>query len=182
MRPIKAHIKNLKAHYGGNSDKIKLNGVSSTFKAVMTFDKGLDIPENPKLTLTDNNLFEIKKIEKSGQSVTVTMALKKNYSKFSELYKDVTEVPDDLDLNIENVTVNKNVKVGTKLKTVGDVNGMFTGEAVTESGNYQHFPHFWHLLPHWSLRYLYSPYLLVLLQHPNLSHSLLPYPISSCLR
>ena len=143
VRPIKAHIKNLKAHYGGNSDKIKLNGVSSTFKAVMTFDKGLDIPENPKLTLTDNNLFEIKKIEKSGQSVTVTMALKKNYSKFSELYKDVTEVPDDLDLNIENVTVNKNVKVGTKLKTVGDVNGMFTGEAVTESGNYQHFDFNW---------------------------------------
>ena len=86
--------------FRSNSDKIKLNGVSSIFKAVMTFDKGLDIPENPKLTLTDNNLFEIKKIEKSGQSVTVTMALKKNYSKFSELYKDVTEVPDDLDLNI----------------------------------------------------------------------------------
>lgn len=143
VTPIKAKIKMLKEHYAGNADRIVTKGVTSTFTATLSLDHGLIIPENPKVTLTDNPLFAVKKVIKNGQKIEITMELKKTYARFSDLYKDVTAVLDKLDMNVEGITVDKNTEIGERRKAVGEVFGNFEGEAVSESGHTQRFQFRW---------------------------------------
>ena len=105
--------------------------------AELTIPEGLEIPADLKATLTDNNLFEIKNgdVKRDGNKIIVKMTLKNgNYTKFSDLYNDVTSVPDKLDLKVPNIKVNDNVSDGSKLTVVGKVNGNFKGKATSQFG------------------------------------------------
>ena len=134
---IKNKIKFLKESYAGDSDTIKTENIKSEFVAELTIPEGLEIPADLKATLTDNNLFEIKNgdVKRDGNKIIVKMTLKNgNYTKFSDLYNDVTSVPDKLDLKVPNIKVNDNVSDGSKLTVVGKVNGNFKGKATSQFG------------------------------------------------
>lgn len=143
---IKSQIQLLKDSYQGNSDTITTENIKSEFVAELTIPKGLEIPADLKATLTENKLFEVKAgdVKRDGNKIIVKMTLKNgNYTKFSELYNDVTSVPDTLDLKVPKIKVNDNVSDGTKLTVVGNVYGNFKGKATSESDKKQVFNFKW---------------------------------------
>ena len=134
---IKNQIKLLKENYKGNSDTITTENIKSEFVAELTIPEGLEIPADLKATLTENKLFEVKSgdVKRDGNKIIVKMTLKNgNYTKFTDLYKDVTSVTDTLDLKVPGIKVNEKVPDGSKLTVVGNVYGNFKGKATSESG------------------------------------------------
>ena len=140
---IKNHIQTLANNYGGDINTITLNDIESTFTTKITLEDGLDISNVTNATFTNNNLFEIKEFSKSGNVVTVKYGLKKNYTKFTDLLTDVTNVPDVLEIKLPKVKVKEDLANGTKLKVVGTVEGTFTGFAKTASGNREQYDFKW---------------------------------------
>lgn len=143
VTPIKVKINQLKDSYAGDANTITTKDIVSKFNVTFTLDDGLTLPETVQANFTDNNLFEVTNIYKNGQKVTVTMELKKKYDKFMDLYRDVNSVPDQLNLEIPNVTVNKNALGGEKYTVVGTVDGTFTGRAISASGKVQMYDFSW---------------------------------------
>lgn len=136
VRSIKNQIKLLNESYQGNSDAITTENIKSEFVAELTIPEGLEIPADLKATLTENKLFEVKAgdVNRDGNKIIVKMTLKNdNYTKFSDLYKDVTSVTDTLDLKVPGIKVNEKVSDGSKLTVVGKVHGNFKGKATSES-------------------------------------------------
>ena len=133
---IKKQIKLLNDSYTGDSNTIKTENIKSEFVAELTIPEGLEIPADLKATLTENNLFEVKAgdVKRDGNKIIVKMTLKKDYTKFDDLYNDVTSVPDTLDLKVPGIKVNEKVSDGSKLTVVGNVHGNFKGQATSESG------------------------------------------------
>ena len=143
---IKNQIKLLKDNYAGNSDTITTENIKSEFVAELTIPDGLEIPANLKATLTENKLFEIKNgdVKRDGNKIIVKMTLKNaNYTKFSDLYNDVTSVSDILDLKVSNIKVKGTVKSNDKLTVIGKVIGKFTGVATNESSKKEVYNYKW---------------------------------------
>ena len=143
---IKNQIKLLKDNYAGNSDTITTEDIKSEFVAELTIPDGLEIPANLKATLTENKLFEIKNgdVKRDGNKIIVKMTLKNaNYTKFSDLYNDVTSVSDILDLKVSNIKVKGTVKSNDKLTVIGKVIGKFTGVATNESSKKEVYNYKW---------------------------------------
>ena len=133
---IKNQIKLLNESYKGDSNTITTENIKSEFVAELTIPEGLEIPADLKATLTENKLFEVKAgdVNRDGNKIIVKMTLKNgNYTKFSDLYKDVTSVTDTLDLKVPGIKVNEKVPDGSKLTVVGKVHGNFKGKATSES-------------------------------------------------
>ena len=141
--PIKDRILMLARDYGGDIDTITLNDIESTFTTKMTLEDGLDISKVDSATFTNNDLFEIKDFSKSGNEITVKFGLKKQYTKFTELLRDVRNVPDILDIKVPKVKVKDDLANNTKLKVIGTVEGTFTGFAKTASGNREQYNFRW---------------------------------------
>ena len=143
---IKNQIKLLKENYKGNSDTITTENIKSEFVAELTIPEGLEIPADLKATLTENKLFEVKSgdVKRDGNKIIVKMTLKNgNYTKFTDLYKDVTSVTDTLDLKVPGIKVNEKVPDGSKLTVVGKVHGNFKGKATSESGKKEVYNYKW---------------------------------------
>lgn len=144
---IKTQINALKEEFEKNhtneSGEITTKGIKSTFVATLELPEGLSLPSNPSATLTNNDLFAIKKeggVKVEGKKIIVTMTLKKaNYEKFTDLYNDVTKVKDTLEVEVPVITVAQNA-TGT-LTVKGSVSGTFVGEATygskTKTFNYK---------------------------------------------
>ena len=141
--PIKDRILMLARDYGGDIDTITLNDIESTFTTKITLEDGLDISKVDSATFTNNDLFEIKDFSKSGNEITVKFGLKKQYTKFTELLRDVRNVPDILDIKVPKVKVKDDLANGTKLKVVGTVEGTFKGFAKAASGNREQYDFKW---------------------------------------
>ena len=64
--------------YDKDLDKIDVKEVSSDFYATFTVPNGLEIPNELKATLSDNELFEIKDgdITKDANKIVIKMTLK----------------------------------------------------------------------------------------------------------
>jgi hypothetical protein len=88
-------------------DEVKLDGTESTFEAVFEIPEGLTLPSEPKAELKDCDLYEVKDTVASedGKTLTVTMALKGEYSTFGDLRKAVEGAKDEMLLDIKGVTV-----------------------------------------------------------------------------
>ena len=140
---IKNHIQTLANNYGGDINTITLNDIESTFTTKITLEDGLDISNVTNATFTNNNLFEIKEFSKSGNEITVKFGLKKQYTKFTDLLTDVTNVPDVLEIKLPKVKVKDDLANGTKLKVVGTVEGTFKGFAKAASGNREQYDFKW---------------------------------------
>ena len=146
VRSIKNQIKLLNESYQGNSDAITTENIKSEFVAELTIPEGLEIPADLKATLTENNLFEVKAgdVKRDGNKIIVKMTLKNgNYTEFSDLYNDVTSVPDTLDLKVPGIKVNEKVSDGSKLTVVGNVHGNFKGKATSQSGKKEVYNYKW---------------------------------------
>lgn len=145
VRSIKKQIQSLKESYQGNSDTIKTENMKSEFVAELTIPEGLEIPADLKATLTENNLFEVKAddVKRDGNKIIVKMTLKKDYTKFDDLYNDVTSVPDTLDLKVPGIKVNDRVADGSKLTVVGYVYGNFKGKATSGPGKKEVYNYKW---------------------------------------
>ena len=141
--PIKDRILMLARDYGGDIDTITLNDIESTFTTKITLEDGLDISKVDSAIFTNNDLFEIKDFSKSGNEITVKFGLKKQYTKFTELLRDVRNVPDILDIKVPKVKVKDDLANNTKLKVIGTVEGTFTGFAKTASGNREQYNFRW---------------------------------------
>ncbi len=130
---IKDKIKLLKEEFDKNnnnsSDTITTKDIKSEFTATLTLPEGLTLPETARATLTDNNLFEIKNgdVKVEGKKISVKMTLKKSYTTFSDLFKDVTSVSDTLDLEVPNIKVADTAAGNLTVK--GEVIGTFVGTA-----------------------------------------------------
>ena len=143
---IKKQIQLLKDNYKGNSNAITTENIKSEFTATLEIPKGLEIPADLKATLTDNKLFEIKNgdVKRDKNKIIVKMTLKNaNYTKFSDLYTDVTSVPDTLDLKVPKIKVKDSVSDGSKLTVVGKVHGNFKGKATSQSGKKEVYNYKW---------------------------------------
>ena len=142
---IKNQIKLLKENYKGNSDTITTKDIKSEFVATLEIPKGLEIPADLKATLTENKLFEVKAgdVKHDGNKIIVKMTLKKDYTKFTDLYNDVTSVSDTLDLKVKNIKVKDDVKSGEQLTVIGNVNGVFKGVATTKAGKKESYNYLW---------------------------------------
>ena len=145
VSPIKNQIDELKRNYeaesSNSSDKITTQNIKSTFTATLTMPEGFNIPDDLTATLTENDLFKVENIKKDGQKIIVSMALKKDYTKFTDLHTDVTSVPDELNLEIPDISLNDKAKGNMTVK--GEVLGTFTGEATTETGTMKPFNFKW---------------------------------------
>lgn len=146
VKPIKDLIQQLKEAYKGDSNSITTTDIASSFTARLTFPKGLEIPQDLSgVTLTDNTLFQIKSgdVKREDNTIVVTMTLKKNYTTFSELFKDVTDVSDTLDVTVPGIVVDANAKPNTIYTVIGAVEGFFTGKAMSSSGTTQIYNFAW---------------------------------------
>ncbi|WP_083703397.1 S-layer homology domain-containing protein [Aedoeadaptatus urinae] len=142
---IKDKINLLKSSYGQDTSKIKTDNVKSTFIAKLEIPEGLEIPSTPTATLTNNDLFEIKNgdVYRDGNQIVVKMTLKKAYSKFDNLWKDVNAVPNTLDLKVPGIKVKDSLVDGTKKTVLGHVEGNFEGTAASDSGKMQNYHFKW---------------------------------------
>lgn len=144
VTPIKGQIKMLKEGQDKTSN-ITTSDITSEFEASIEFPKGLEIPQNPTATLTENNLFKVESTKIDGNKVLVKMTLKNdNYTKFDDLYKDVAgdnAVPDKLQVEVPGIKVKENLASNT-LIVKGSVNGSFKGQA-TKGQNTQVFNFLW---------------------------------------
>lgn len=134
VTPIKNQIKELNDGQTDTSD-ITTSDVKSEFVASIEFPDGLEIPQNPTATLTDNSLFKVESTEAIGNKVLVKMTLKKDYTEFDDLYNDVagdTTVPDKLQVEVPGIKVKENLAFST-LTVKGSVNGSFKGQATKGS-------------------------------------------------
>ena len=144
---IKNQIQSLKDDFDKNnnnsSNEITTKNVKSEFVASIEFPEGLEIPKDLKTTLTNNNLFEIKNgnVKIDGNKITVKMTLKKDYTKFIDLYTDVISVNDKLDLEIPNIKVKDTAKGNLTVK--GEVSGTFIGVATKKDLNTKVFNYKW---------------------------------------
>lgn len=142
---IKNQIKSLKDDFDKNnnntSNEIATKDVKSEFIAELTVPEGLEIPKDLKATLTKNNLFKVESTEANANKIIVKMTLKKDYTKFTDLYTDVTNVSDTLDLEISNIKV-KNTAKGN-LTVNGKVTGTFIGSATTKDLKTKVFNYQW---------------------------------------
>lgn len=101
VSPIKNQI-NLLADGQSSTDKIDLEKVKSGFVAKIEIPQGLEIPDKVQATLTENDLFKVTDVSKAGNVITVRMDLKKSYTKFDDLKKDVNAAGgDESILNVE---------------------------------------------------------------------------------
>lgn len=140
---IKNQIQSLKDDFDKNnnnsSNEITTKDIKSEFIAELTIPEGLEIPKDLKATLTKNNLFKVESTEVNGNKIIVKMTLKKDYTKFTDLYSDVTSVNDKLDLEISNIKVKDTAQGNLTVK--GEVSGTFIGVATkdlkTKVFNYQ---------------------------------------------
>ena len=142
---IKDKINLLKSNYGQDTSNIKTDNVKSTFIAKLEIPEGLEIPGTPTATLTNNDLFEIKNgdVSKDGNQIVVKMTLKKDYSKFDDLWRDVNAVPATLDLKVPGIKVKDNLVDGTKKTVLGHVEGNFEGTATSDGGKMQNYHFKW---------------------------------------
>lgn len=142
---IKEKINLLESSYGQDTSKIKTDNVKSTFVAKLEIPEGLEIPDVPTATLTNNDLFEIKNgdVSKDGNQIVVKMTLKKDYSKFENLWGDVNAVPATLDLKVPGIKVKDNLVDGTKKTVLGHVEGKFEGTATSDSDKMQNYHFKW---------------------------------------
>ena len=143
VTPIKGQITMLKEGQADTSD-IATSDVKSEFVASIEFPDSLEIPQNPTATLTENNLFKVESTEAIGNKVLVKMTLKKDYTKFDDLFSDVagdTAVPDKLQVEVPGIKVKENLAFST-LTVKGSVNGSFKGKA-TKGGTTQIFNFLW---------------------------------------
>lgn len=125
------------ADQGGNADGIQTKNIESTFTAKLSFPNELMVPDTPTARLTDNKLFKIKSVTKTGNTVAVTMELiNKNYTMFKDLRADVTAVPDILNVDVPGIKVADTVQDDALYTVKGEVSGTFTGTATTSSGNH----------------------------------------------
>ncbi|KXB45333.1 hypothetical protein HMPREF3188_00964 [Tissierellia bacterium KA00581] len=143
---IKKQIQSLKDDFDKNnnntSNEITTKDVKSEFIAELTVPEGLEIPKDLKATLTENNLFKVESTVVDGNKITVKMTLKnENYTKFTDLYTDVTSVSDILDLEIPNIKVKDTAK--GNLTVNGKVTGTFIGSATTKDLNTKVFNYKW---------------------------------------
>ena len=144
---IKNQIQSLKDDFDKNnnnsSNEITTKNVKSEFVASIEFPEGLEIPKDLKTTLTNNNLFEIKNgnVKIDGNKIIVKMTLKKDYTKFIDLYTDVISVNDKLDLEIPNIKVKDTAKGNLTVK--GEVSGTFIGVATKKDLNTKVFNYKW---------------------------------------
>ena len=131
VTPIKNQIKELNDGQTDTSD-IATSNVKSEFVASIEFPDGLEIPQNPTATLTENSLFEVKSTEAIGNKVIVKMSLKKdNYTTFDDLFNDVAgdnAVHDKLQVEVPGIKVKENLSFNT-LTVKGSVSGSFKGQA-----------------------------------------------------
>ena len=144
---IKNQIQSLKDDFDENnnnsSNEITTKNVKSEFVASIEFPEGLEIPKDLKTTLTNNNLFEIKNgdVKIDGNKIIVKMTLKKDYTKFIDLYTDVISANDKLDLEIPNIKVKDTAKGNLTVK--GEVSGTFIGVATKKDLNTKVFNYKW---------------------------------------
>lgn len=145
VKSIKDKINLLKSSYGQDTSKINTDNVKSTFVAKLEIPEGLEIPGTPTATLTNNDLFEIKNgdVYRDGNQIVVKMTLKKDYSKFDNLWRDVNAVPDTLDLKVPGIKVKDGLVDGTKKTVLGHVEGNFEGTAASVSGKMQNYHFKW---------------------------------------
>jgi len=111
---VKAQLKEVQDEFlgkvpqgGALLDEVKLDGTGSTFEAVFEIPEGLTLPSEPAAELKDCDLYEVKDTVASedGKTLTVTMALKGEYSTFGDLRKAVEGAQDEMLLDIKGVTV-----------------------------------------------------------------------------
>lgn len=149
ITPIKNQISALAKQYeqSGNSiDTISTSGVTSSFKAVFSVSDGVSL-DNAAAALDSTDVFDIPEdgveLSSDGRKITVTMTLKKNYTKFSDLYNDITGMPDELNLTLTGVKVDENAESGSRLTVTGDLSGTFRGLAETDSGKARYYSYDW---------------------------------------
>ena len=71
------------------------------------------------------------------------MALKKNYTKFTDILDDITDVPDTLDVTVHGIKVADTVADASLLTTKGNLTGTFSGKATNEAGKSQMYDFKW---------------------------------------
>ena len=133
ISPIKDQI-NLLANGQSSTTNITLEKVKSGFVAKIEIPQGLKIPDKVQATLTENDLFEVTDVSKAGNVITVRMDLKKSYTKFDDLKKDVNAAGGDeskLNVEISGIIVKDNTS-GKEFVAKGQVEGNFFGIARKE--------------------------------------------------
>lgn len=132
---IQKEINDLKEQYDALIDinDVGVNGVTSEFTATLTLPDGLSYTtgeSDMNSALSENGLFKKDSAIITGQTITIKMKLKKEYTKFINLHADVTGVEHGmLTFTVPGVKVANDAKENTPLKATGTVTGNFTGRA-----------------------------------------------------
>lgn len=145
VNSIKDQIRALNEPYEGRT--ITVRNVTSTFTARIVLPDGLTVPQDlsANVSFTDNDLFALDtaSVRQEGNTVIVPMKLKKTYTLFSDLYRDVINVPNPLEVTVSDIVVGDDVPDDSVLTAVGFLEGSFYGEAYSEAGTEKVFAFDW---------------------------------------
>jgi pilin isopeptide linkage protein/uncharacterized repeat protein (TIGR02543 family) len=146
VKPIKDRIDAMKNQQGDTSG-IATRNVESGFTAVFKLPEGMSFEDNATASLDSTDVFYIPEdgvtIDRSARTITVKMVLRKDYSTFDDLYKDIMSVPDDLNVVVSGVRIGSENAAGTRLTVLGTLDGYFSGLAVNGS-KVQSYDFKWH--------------------------------------
>jgi hypothetical protein len=135
VTPIKNRIGLMADRHEGDDSNIKTKDIESGFKAVLKLPDGMKFTDDVRAELSDTSVFEIPDggavFDRDAGTLTVTMVLKKDYSRFTDLKADIDQVPDDLDIKVYSVKTDSSLSAGTTLRIDGEVTGWFRGMAYT---------------------------------------------------
>jgi uncharacterized repeat protein (TIGR02543 family) len=131
---IKEKMDSLNTYFGeadSTLSEIALKNCSSDFSAVLTIPEGVDIPDDPEVTLTGlDGLFRIDSVEvdEDARTITVKMALINSYDSYADLYSDVQAVEDTAVVTVNGFTISDEVYSDTTQPDTFTMTGTLTGD------------------------------------------------------
>lgn len=151
VTPIKRQITAEKDEYetdGNDASVVSVREVASAFTATLHVSDDVVIPDDlgiDDIKFNDGTLFRVSavKVDQASHMIAVEMVLVKEYTRFMDLFYDVTAVDDELQIDVGRLHLADDLAPGTLVTTRGTVHGEFRGIGVNEAGREKPFYFTW---------------------------------------
>lgn len=134
------------SHSGAEAKNIKLENLSTHFKAKLTLPEALSFAKSEATLTGSNGIFEIEKVEVKNQTATVSFKLvgAENITTFAQLKEAINKVDDELNVTFKSARFNEKAQSSTDYEVTGSVQGNLKAKAThTVNGNVINFDLSW---------------------------------------
>lgn len=134
------------SHSGAEAKNIKLENLSTHFKAKLTLPEALSFTKSEATLTGANGIFKIEEVKVENQTAIVSFKLvgSENITTFAQLKEAINKVDDELKVTFKSAKFNEKSQSSTNYEVTGSVQGNLKAKAThTVSGNVINFNLSW---------------------------------------